>query len=73
MQTEQGAWEPILPMPELERMYQRILAQELVVCEPHAAPAAVASAGARPRRVSRQQSRGLAAAVGITQMTLPFR
>ena len=38
MQTEQGAWEPILPMPELERMYQRILAQELVVSEPQTAP-----------------------------------
>ena len=73
MQTEQGAWEPMLPMPELERMYQRILAQELVVCEPQTAPTAAVGAGARPRRVSRQQSRGLAAAVGITQMTLPFR
>ena len=60
-------------MPELERMYQHILAQELVVSEPQTAPTAAMGAGARPRRVSRQQSRGLAAAVGITQMTLPFR
>ena len=28
MQTEQGAWEPILPMPELDRMYQHILTQK---------------------------------------------
>ena len=71
-QNEHGAYEPILPVPELERMYQRILAQELVVNEPQPAPASAAG-GARPRRASRLQGRGLAAAVGMTQMTLPFR
>ena len=71
-QNEHGAYEPILPVPELERMYQRILAQELVVSEPQPAPAS-AQGGARPRRASRAQGRGLAAAVGMTQMTLPFR
>ena len=71
LQNEHGAYEPILPVPELERMYQRILAQELVVNEPQ--PAAASASGARPRRASRAQGRGLAAAVGMTQMTLPFR
>lgn len=72
LQNEHGAYEPILPVPELERMYQRILAQELVVNEPQLASASAAG-GARPRRPSRLQGRGLAAAVGMTQMTLPFR
>ena len=72
LQNEHGAYEPILPVPELERMYQRILAQELAVNEPQPASASAAG-GARPRRASRLQGRGLAAAVGMTQMTLPFR
>ena len=75
LQNEQGAYEPIQPVQDLERMYQRILAQELVVSEPQAAATGAASTtgGARPRRPSRLQGRGLAAAVGMPQMTLPFR
>ena len=72
LQNEQGAYEPIMPVSELERMYQRILAQELVVNEPQPAPASAAG-GTRPRRASRLQGWGLTAAVGMTQMTLPFR
>ena len=75
LQNEQGAYEPIQPVQYLERMYQRIMAQELVVSEPQAAAAGAAGApgSARPRRASRLQGRGLAAAVGMTQMNLPFR
>ncbi len=59
-------------MQDLERMYQRILAQELVVSEPQAGASGAANS-ARPRRASRLQGKGLAAAVGMTQMNLPFR
>jgi hypothetical protein len=40
---------------------------------PGAAAAAAAAPGTRPRRASRLQGKRLAAAMGITQLTLPFR
>ena len=75
LQNQQGAYEPILPVQNLEHMYQRILAQELVVNEPQTAAAGAARpvSSTWPRRASRLQGKGLAAAVGMTQQALPFR
>lgn len=78
VQTEEGTFEPILPAAELEGIYQRILAAELAVHEDRLGRAAAAAAAAggsapRPRRTSRLQGKRLAAAMGMTQLTLPFR
>lgn len=82
VQNEEGVFEAILPAPELEAMYARILASELVVSAAgegdgppnQAAPAfGVEQLGRPQRRASRLQGKRLAAAMGITQLALPFR
>ena len=86
LQNAEGAFEAILPPAELEAMYGRILASELVTTEgefpPHggappdqAAPEQGGQQKGRTqqRRASRLQGRRLAAAMGLTQLALPFR
>ncbi len=74
LQNEEGAYEAILPPAELETIYGRILANELVVAaEDPPASGGAANSGGRPRRQSRLQGKRLAAAMGMTQLTLPFR
>ncbi|BDA49435.1 probable Brefeldin A-inhibited guanine nucleotide-exchange protein [Coccomyxa sp. Obi] len=74
VQNEEGAYEAILPPAELETIYGRILANELVVAaEDPPASGGAAAGGGRPRRQSRLQGKRLAAAMGMTQLTLPFR
>ena len=77
-QNDEGAYEPILPPAELEVIYRRILANELVVEDSPGLAGGSAGGGAppgsgRPRRPSRLQGKRLAAAMGMTQLTLPFR
>lgn len=79
LQNEEGAYEAILPPGELEAIYWRILANELVVTDEDAGTSGVSTAGGatpaggRPRRPSVMQGKRLAAAMGMTQLTLPFR
>ncbi len=78
LQNDEGAYEAILPPAELEDIYRRILANELVMEEsPGLAGGSAGGAGppggGRPRRQSRLQGKRLAAAMGMTQLTLPFR
>ena len=59
-------------------IYRRILVNELVVEESPGLAGGSAGGGAppgggRPRRPSRLQGKRLAAAMGMTQLTLPFR
>ena len=61
-----GGFEAILPREDLEAMYTRITETEIVL------PAAASSTGAK-RGVPAIQGMRLAAAVGLTQLLLPFR
>jgi brefeldin A-inhibited guanine nucleotide-exchange protein len=67
--------EPALPVAELEGIYERIVGAEIVVRgeAPSAAAAAGAAAGAGGARATAQARNRLAAAVGWTQLSLPWR
>jgi len=79
-QGEDGEFEPILHTEELEALYDRILAEELVVKN------SGGISGRTPGSASRRGQHGggsgggraplnarLAAALGLTQLLLPFR
>lgn len=69
---------PILAREDLEAMHQRILESEIAPPDGDSGPVgtkgprAAAGPGERGKRSAAQGAR-LAAAMGLTQMTLPFR
>jgi hypothetical protein len=72
-QTEEGM-EPVLPAAEVEAIYDRITAQEIVVRGDGPSSNGAASAnGAAPAAHRAAARNRLAAALGLTQLALPFR
>ena len=74
-QMEEGM-EPVLPAAEVEAIYDRITAQEILVRGdgPSSNGAVAASANSAAPAAQRAAARNrLAAALGLTQLALPFR
>lgn len=70
MQAEDNTFQPILPQEDIAHMYQRILDTEIAVAgDTQAANSDTAASKAN----SSTQNLKLAAAMGLTQLMLPFR
>lgn len=69
LQAEDNTFQPILPQEDISQMYQRILDTEIAVAGGDQAP----SNGNASRTGSSAQNLKLAAAMGLTQLMLPFR
>ncbi|KAK9804748.1 hypothetical protein WJX72_003264 [[Myrmecia] bisecta] len=67
VQAEDGAFEAILSEAELEEMYARIVTQEILV------PESPVTKTRRAVERTKSQSVRLAAALGLTQLMMPFR
>ena len=70
MQAEDSSFQPILPEDEIAHIYQRILDTEIEVA---GGTQAQGSEGADSKAGSSAQNLKLAAAMGLTQLMLPFR
>lgn len=69
LQAEDGTFQPILPQEDIAQMYQRILDTEIAVAGGDQA----VSNGTASKAGSSAQNLKLAAAMGLTQLMLPFR
>lgn len=69
MQAEDNTFQPILPQEDIAQMYQRILDTEIAVAGSDQA----LSNGNASKAGSSAQNLKLAAAMGLTQLMLPFR
>ncbi|DBA73285.1 hypothetical protein WJX77_003623 [Trebouxia sp. C0004] len=69
-QAEDSSFQPILPEDEIAQIYQRILETEIEVA---GGTQAQADGGADSKAGSSAQNLKLAAAMGLTQLMLPFR
>ncbi len=70
MQAEDSSFQPILPEDETAQIYQRILDTEIEVA---GGTQAQGGEGADSKAGSSAQNLKLAAAMGLTQLMLPFR
>ncbi|KAL3134912.1 hypothetical protein ABBQ32_007876 [Trebouxia sp. C0010 RCD-2024] len=70
-QAEDSSFQPILPQEDTAQMYQRILDMEIAVPGGHQAQSN--SNGGASKAGSSAQNLKLAAAMGLTQLMLPFR
>ena len=71
MQAEDNTFQPILPQEDIAQMYQRILDTEIAVAG--GTQAASSGGTAASKANSSTQNLKLAAAMGLTQLMLPFR
>lgn len=71
LQAEDSSFQPILPQEDTAQMYQRILDMEIAVPGGHQAQSN--SNGGASKAGSSAQNLKLAAAMGLTQLMLPFR
>ena len=72
MQAEDSSFQPILPEDEIAQIYHRILDTEIQVAGGGQAEASSGSGGGSKPGSSAQNLK-LAAAMGLTQLMLPFR
>lgn len=71
LQAEDSSFQPILPQEDIAQMYQRILDTEIAVAGGDQAQSN--SNGTASKAGSSAQNLKLAAAMGLTQLMLPFR
>ncbi len=69
LQAEDNSFQPILPEAEIAQIYQRILDTEIEV----AGGTEAQGSGTDSKAGSSAQNLKLAAAMGLTQLMLPFR
>ncbi|KAG2495708.1 hypothetical protein HYH03_006308 [Edaphochlamys debaryana] len=68
-----GVYEPALPVPELEGIFDRIVAKEIVVRDAPAGASKAAAAGKGRGGAGGGAGNKLAAALGLRALTAPFR